>query len=399
MLTEVYMPKLGQTMEEGRIVRWVRSVGDQVAAGEVVLEIESDKSVFEVEAEGGGVLRKIFIGEDQTVPVATTLAFIADPDDEIPDEPLTPVCQQGGGTTMPPVDKDRAELSTDQRIRATPVAKRLAREKGVDLSKVEPADPGGTISLRDVENYLSARSAPSGAERRGDFLEIQGVYEIAAEEDLSSLRKRMAQRLRTSVESALHVSSVIEIDAASMKEYLTHQSTAAEAKITYTDILVKSAAMVLKDLRQLNATCDGQTVRYLRNINIGVAVAVPNGILVPVIRDADSKTISEISRELRTLADRARSGKLAPEEYSYGTFTLSNLGMFEVESFTSIINPPEIAILGIGAILDRPRIVDGQIAIRPVFKATLNIDHRVADGVLAARFLSSLKAFCEKFDG
>lgn len=391
------MPKLGQTMTEGRVVRWLKSEGDSVKKGDIVVEIETDKSVFEVEAAGGGVLRKIFVEEDQTVPVATTLAYIADPDEEIPKEPKTPIAKKPDQSEVSVIPEPTAHVLASPRVR------RFAKEKGIDLSKVKSSDPRGIISVKDVEEYIvtqsSARSSGQGKEFR--FPEVAGVYELEKEEPMSVLRKRISERLRMSVQSALHVSSTIEIDAISMKKYLTGQAAdtvdQSQIKITYTDLLVSLVARVLREMPQFNATCDGQNIRYIKNVNIGVAVAVPRGLMVPVIRNADQKTIPEISRELRTLAEKALSGKLTPEEYSYGTFTISNLGMFGIESFTSIINPPESAILGVGVITDQPRVINGQIAICPVFKATLNIDHRLVDGVLAAQFLNKLKIFCEEY--
>jgi len=396
MLTEVFMPKLGQTMTEGRVVRWVKLEGDKVKKGDIVVEIETDKSTFEVEAGGDGVLRKIFVEEERTVPVATTLGYIADPEEEVPEEPITPAVSEPEQKEVP------AAPGPAGQVLASPRARRLAREKGIDLSKVKSSNPEGIISLEDVEAYIAAR-LPAGSEDTGKepaFVEVAGVYELEKEEPMSVLRQKISERLRVSVRSALHVSSMIEIDATGMREYLSGRAadTAGESqvKITYTDLLVGLVAKVLGEVPQFKATCDGRNIRYIKNINIGVAVAVPNGLMVPVIHNADRKTIPEISAELRALAEKARSGKLTPEEYSCGTFTISNLGMFGIESFTSIINPPESAILGIGAVMDRPRVSNGQVTVRPVFKATLNIDHRLADGVLAARFLDKLKVFCEE---
>ena len=253
-----------------------------------------------------------------------------------------------------------------------------------------------------MEEYIASQPSARPGDRAKEltFPEVPDIYEIEKEEPMSAIRKRISERLQISVQSALHVSSTIEIDATRMREYLTGHATVTadkpQIKITYTDLLVNLVAKVLREIPEFNATCDGNNIKYIKNINIGVAVAIPNGLMVPVVRNADSKTIPEIAIELRTLAEKARSGKLIPEEYSYGTFTISNLGMLGVESFTSIINPPESAILGVGAIIDRPRVIDGKITVRPIFKVTLNIDHRIADGVLAAQLLNKLKSFCEE---
>lgn len=387
MLTEVYMPRLGQTMEEGRVVRWLKSVGERVTRGEGVVEVETDKSVFEVEAEGDGVIRKIFVQEDQTVPVAATLAFIAEIDEDVPDAPFTPA----GGQTL---GEKIVQTSTPQvpsqapagQVQASPAARRLAKEKGIDLSSVTGTGPGGVISVEDVEKHLAGSA----------FGEAAGVYEFERREPMSSLRKRIAERLKASVDAALHVSSTVEIDAGGIKDRLEELGDEPGCKVTVTDLLVSMVAQTLRDVPVLNSTCDGQNISYIRNVNIGVAVAVPDGLLAPVIKNADKKSVLEISSELRSLIERARDGSLLPGDYSYGTFTISNLGMLGVESFTSIINPPETAILSVGAIVERVRVIGGQAVVRPVFKATLTIDHRVADGVIAAKFLGELKSRCEE---
>ncbi|OFX15778.1 MAG: hypothetical protein A2Z18_10540 [Armatimonadetes bacterium RBG_16_58_9] len=387
------MPRLGQTMEEGRLVRWLKSVGDPVAQGEGVAEVETDKSIFEVEADADGVLRKVFVQEDETVSVGTTLAYIAASDEEVPDLPMTASVSSAGTepteTQAVAAPSAGGASSAAAGVKASPAARRLAKENDVDLAGVTGSGPGGVISAADVENYLRQSRRPRGPAN------VEGVYEVEKSVPMSSLRKRIAERLRQSVDCALHVSSTVEIDAAGVLDYANELSGKAGAKITVTEVLVSLVAQVLRDVPQFNSTCDGQNITYLRNVNIGVAVAVQDGLLVPVIRNADKKPVPEISSELRVLIEKARNGILAPEDYSYGTFTISNLGMLGVESFTSIINPPECAILSVGAIVERVRVVGGQATVRPVFKATLTIDHRVADGVIAAEFLGKLKTRCE----
>jgi pyruvate dehydrogenase E2 component (dihydrolipoamide acetyltransferase) len=379
-------------MEEGRIVRWLKSVGDAVQKGDPVLEVETDKSVFEVEAEGSGILRVALIGDDQIAPVGRTLGYIADPDDEIPHQAPAPAVSLAAASEPTPKSESRPVRSTE-RIRVTPLARRIAEEHGVDLAMVRASDPGGAISVKDIEDYVASLAVELSAS--APKREVAGVYEIEAVEPMSSLRKRIAARLRSSVDTALHVSSTLEVDASALREYAQELSNESGTRVTVTDLVVSQVAQTLTKIPQLNVTCDGEKVTRIKNINIGVAVAVPDGLLVPVVRNADAKSEAEIAIELRSLIDKAKNGGLVPEDYSYGTFTVSNLGMLGVENFTSIINPPEVAILSVGAILDRVRVINGQAMVRPVFKVTLNIDHRVADGIIAAGFLNEFKRRCE----
>lgn len=399
MVTEIFMPKMGQTMEEGRVIRWLKQEGDRIEKGEAVLEVETDKSTFEVEANGPGVLRKIIVQEEEMVPVATILGFIGEPDEKIPEieSKIDTVEMKPNNDTKAKSNQADVGLIKDStvisgEVKITPRARRLAREKGLDLSKIIPSRDSGVISVEDVETYLRNLESIQTDCVQG----VPGVYEIERIEKLSHPRVLIGERLRESLNTVVHTSATIEIDATNMRaqlEKLTNENSGI--KVTFTSLLVYFVSRILHEVPVYNATCDGKEIKYIKQINIGIAASSPSGLVVPVICDADKKTVVQISKELTELVLKARDGQLSKDNYSYGTFTISNLGMMGIVEFTSIVNPPESAILSVGATIDRPVAEKEQIIIRPIFKVSLTYDHRIAYGIHVADFLNKLKKICE----
>lgn len=388
---EVYMPKMGQTMSEGTIISWHKNEGDYVKKGDVLLEAESDKSIFEIVAEEDGVIKKIFYKEGEVVLVNTTLAYIGGEDEEIPvalessdtsrDDNLNSALDNANNKVQ-----SEDEKTENNKLIASAGVRKMAKEKGIDLSKVEPSEVDGVIRFKDIKNYLKSQS-------------YEEDYQIIKEESISFLRKRTGEKLQKTARLIPHTTSTIEINALSMREYLKNDRlqnrNSKQIKLTYNDIIITSVAKALREVPEINVIFDGKKIKYIKNVNIGVAVATEKGLVAPVIKNADLKSITEIAVEIKTLIDKAHSGKLLPKDYEHGTFTISNLGMFNIDSFTSIINSPESAILSVGAIVDRAWVINGEIRVCPIFKATLNIDHRILDGLLVAKFQNKLKEVCE----
>jgi len=359
LVTKVMMPRLSLTMKEGTVVQWFKKKGERVEKGEPVVEVLSDKVTYEVEAPASGVVRKILAEEGVDVPVAETLAIIT-----APDEPLPEV----EAVAEAPVER------VEERILASPAAKRLAREYGVDLAQVRGTGPDGRIVEEDVRRFVEETK---GALR---------VREIIA---LTGIRKTAAERVSLSIRTAPHSTITMEVDmskAAKLRE---------ELEVSYTDMLVKAVAKALTEHPVMNSTLERDQIKIFADVNVGVAVATEKGLVVPVVRNADKKEVREISLALKELVEKAREGKLAREEISGGTFTITNLGMFGVDMFTPIINPPETAILGVGRLVERPVVVDKDIVIKPVMQLSLSFDHRVVDGVPAAQFLQRVKQVLE----
>ncbi len=376
MATEIIMPKLGQTVEEAKIERWVKKEGEEVKKGDVLLEVTTDKATLEVESFGRGILKKILYGEGETVPVTSVIGFLGDRDEEIPEE-LISGAKKGGekkpapasGGEKPSVEEEKEPEKKAAGIIASPLAKKIAREKGIDLSKVKGSGPRGRITKEDV---LSAEKPPAAAPESG----------IA---ELTPMRKAIAGQMSRSKREIPHYYLTIEAD---MSEVLKKKN--AGGGVSITDYLISAVAKCLAEHPQMNAHWEDGKIRRFGEVNLGIAVAVPEGLIVPVLRDADKKSVQEISAANKKLAARAKEKKLSQDEFSGGTFTISNLGMYGVDSFIPIINPPEVGILGVGTIKQVPVIIDGNIGIRPVMKLCLSADHRAVDGAAAAEFLKTL---------
>jgi pyruvate dehydrogenase E2 component (dihydrolipoamide acetyltransferase) len=500
----VVMPKMGDTMEEGKILQWRKNEGDTVAKGDALAEIETEKVNIEAESFAEGVLRKILVQAGQSVPVGAPIALVGKPTEAIPPEfsdgpsaekqsetpekapspaltsaetpssaPGRPTYGQGqagaapeetaprvvdqpaartaasGGSPSPQapqytpelapigangysspgpngvaartVESTPAQASTAQhsgRVFISPIARRIAQEHNLDVRQIAGTGPGGRIIKEDVEAALSrpyqpqtqptaqptaqpaaqpvAQPAPAQPQ---PFPAAQPGEEYEAV-PLSNMRRTIARRLQQSMQTTPHFYLTISVETMELAKLRAQVNSYTEqlaepVKVSYNDLIVKAVASALRRFPQVNVSYAGDQLFFKKHINIGIAVALEQGLIVPVIRDADKRSVSEIAREAQRLAEAARSGKLKPEEFSGGTFSVSNLGMFGIEDFTAVINPPEAAILAVGAIMPSPVVVDGQLAIRDRMKLTLSIDHRALDGATGARFLQELKRLLE----
>jgi pyruvate dehydrogenase E2 component (dihydrolipoamide acetyltransferase) len=397
MITKVVMEALSPTMEEGRIAKWLKREGDAVKAGDVLAEVETDKAIMELPARGAGTLRKILVGDGETTQVGSLVAVIAEPDEDI--EPVVGQKGQGGqegqGGRKEPAGSSALAAAPaltapgreeGARIKASPLARRVAGERGLDLRGVEGSGPGGRIIKRDVDSAVPAPAALTAA----------GGAEGWEDVPLSQLRKTIARRLTLSLAPIPHFFLTAEIDMERAAEARDALNAAADVKISFNDIVVKVVAMALRQHRACNAWWQQDVIRYFRDVHIGMAVAIEDGLITPVIRHADRKSLRAIATESRALAERARARKLTPEEYTGSTFSISNLGMFDIAEFTAVINPPEAGILAIGAITPTPVARDGAVTIRRRMRVTMSCDHRVIDGATGARFLQTVRQMLEQ---
>jgi pyruvate dehydrogenase E2 component (dihydrolipoamide acetyltransferase) len=410
MAYRVTMPQLGYDMTEGAVARWRKREGEPVQRGEVIAEIETDKATVELEAFSSGVLRKILLPEGQRVPVGTLMAVIADPN-----EPIDDILREAGVLQpAPAAPAQPAEAPTEAhpaappaeevRVRATPVARRLAEELGIDLRQVKGTGPEGRITREDVEAYAArlreqaapAAPAPPRVEAPAPAAPPPAVPE-AVEEPLSRMRQTIARRMTESKQQAPHFYVTVEVDmteAMRLRAQLNAQLE-EEARLSVNDLIIKAAAKALTKFPRLNSAFAGDRLRVFKAVNIAMAVATTDGLLAPVVHDAVGKSIFEIARETKELARRAREGHLRAEDQVGGTFTVSNLGMFDVENFAAIINPPNAAILATGSVQRRPVVRGDEVVVADVMKATISVDHRVTDGAEAAQFLGEFKRLLE----
>ena len=428
MATKVIMPKLSPTMEEGQISRWLKKEGDKVSMGEPLAEIDTDKATMEMQALGNGVLRKILINEGQSAPLGQLIAVIGEPDEDIAallsEAPAQPQLQEQKETDVPPKAPDATQpqpqlqeqkeadrppsapnlapangrqpqgsstASGTGRMIVSPLAARMAAEAGIDLRSLQGSGPNGRIIKRDIEAVISkpkAAPAPSYVQQAG-----ASAYR---DEPASQIRQTIAKRLVTSIGPVPHffLTTEIEMDrAAEMRKGIN--ALDPDLKISINDIIIKVAAAALIQHPQVNASYQEKIVRYYEQADIGVAVAIEDGLITPVVRAADQKSLSQIAGEVRELAERARSKRLKPEEYTGATFSVSNLGMFGIDEFTAVINPPEGAILAIGAMSAKPVVRENEIVIRQMMRVTMSCDHRVIDGATGAKFLQTFKKILE----
>jgi pyruvate dehydrogenase E2 component (dihydrolipoamide acetyltransferase) len=428
MAVEVKLPRLGQGMEAGTIVRWLKSEGDQVAKGEPLYELDTDKVTQEVEAEADGVLLKIVI-PDGEVDVGTTVAVIGAEGEEVavsapggepvetesteeaaePPAPVEarPTAEENGKEQEEPTPAPRDEVpqgdgagtpaaapstptsgARPERVKASPLARRIARERGVELGGVTGTGPDGRIIAEDIEQAAAASKAPAEAAA------AQAQPEIVP---LTSIRKTIARRL-TEAWQAPVFQLTVTADASELaltRERMVELIREGDAKPTVNDVLTRLAAAALMRHRPVNAQFVEGEIHRFPAANVGIAVATPSGLVVPVIRDADRRSVLEIAAVRADLVSRAREGKLQLADLEGGTFTISNLGMYGVDQFIAVLNPPQVAILAVGAIEDRPLVVDGELIVAPALTMTLTCDHRAIDGSEGAEFLRTLKAFVE----
>jgi len=447
MATKVVMEALSPTMEEGRLVKWNKNEGDAVKSGDVLAEVETDKAVMELVARGDGVLRKRLANEGDASPVGTLLAVIANADENIdsivgsaaaPAAPATPAAasaakpapsQSQGEASTPPPQKAAAQSSAPPsaappsapqrpapprpsgppaaprgngtarpgapagggRQRTSPLARRLASEKGIQLGGIQGSGPGGRIVKRDIENAKATGGAgrSAAAERlaaEGDFKDVP----------LTQIRKTIARRLSESNGPVPTFFLTAEFDASRAAEMRTQLTEMGDQyKVSFNDIVIKAVALSLAEHPEVNAHWLGDKIRHFNRIHVAMAVAVEDGLITPVLFDADRMSLWEISGKARDLAKRARDRRLMPEEYTGATFTVSNLGMFGIDQFTAIINPPEAGILAIGGVEEKPVVVDGTLEVRSRMRVTMSCDHRAVDGATGAKFLQTVRGYIE----
>ncbi|MGH9872387.1 MAG: pyruvate dehydrogenase complex dihydrolipoamide acetyltransferase [Pyrinomonadaceae bacterium] len=436
MATQVIMPKLSPTMDEGQLSRWLKKEGDKVSMGEPLAEIDTDKATMEMQALGSGVLRKILIQEGESAPLGQLIAIIGEPDEdisalmaqagsnqapktaapaELTKESDAPVAEKaapravGNASGNGSQEAAQPEASSRGRLIVSPLAARMAAESGIDLRSVSGSGPGGRIIKRDVEELISGgKSATTAAAAQAPQRHLRAVesspFQKSAnaqasayrDDPASEMRRTIAKRLVTSLGPVPHffLTTEIEMDrAAEMRKGINELDP--ELKISINDIIIKVAAAALMQHPQVNASFQDKVVRYYEHADIGVAVAIEEGLITPIVRATDQKSLSEIAAEVRDLADRARHRKLRPEEYLGATFSVSNLGMFGIDEFTAIINPPEAAILAIGAMSPKPVVRNNELVIRQMMRVTMSCDHRVVDGATGAKFLQTFKKILE----
>ncbi len=415
MITRVVLAKLSPTMEEGTVVTWSKQEGDAVKVGDVLAEIETDKANMEMEALGTGILRKVLVPAGGKAPVGTLIGVIAGEDEDIagvlaeaeaaakaapepaPEAaakapaPVAPTPAPAARAPAPVVPSATAALGG--RIKASPLARAMAARSNVPLESVAGSGPGGRIIKRDIEGHLAAPPAVSSA-APGPKVPVPSVTP-GTEIPHSNIRRTIARRLAESKFGAPHFYVTVEIamdDAVSLREQLRR---AEGIKISFNDLVVKACAKALTRFPTVNASWAEDRIITHAGVHVGVAVAIPDGLITPVVRDADRKSVAEISGEIKELAKRARDRKLKPEEFTGSTFTTSNLGMFDVTEFTAIINPPESCILAIGAVRKAPVVVEDRLAVGRRMNVTLSCDHRVVDGALGAQFLAEVRRLLE----
>jgi pyruvate dehydrogenase E2 component (dihydrolipoamide acetyltransferase) len=396
MITLIEMPALSSTMRRGKVVKWHKREGDFVEKGEILFEVETDKVNVEVESLASGFLRKILLDEGIEVPTNTPIAIIADS----MDEDISSVTEAKPSVSVSPGEEEPEETELGiSKPKISPLARRIAEQEDIDIQTIQGTGPGGRITKQDVERAIAKRSqTPVGEIKAEVESEIQPEIEGYEDIELTKTRRVIAQRLQKSKVTAPHFYVNVTADATAitrLKEDSVKRSDKPADKTTFNDILIKIASQALKEFPIVNSSFLEDRIRVHRAINIGVAVAVDDGLVVPVVRNADRKSISQISHEVTELARKARNKKLLPDEYRGGTFTITNLGMFGVEGFHAIINPPESGILAVSAIIQKPVVMEGEIIIQPCVTLSLSVDHRVVDGSVAAQFLARIKELVE----
>lgn len=398
----VRMPRLSDTMTEGTVAKWHKKVGDAISEGDLLAEIETDKATMEFESFQEGVLLHIGVEEAATAPVDCILAILGEEGEDVQaliDADAAPVAEEVKEEKLAaaPVQEEKKEVlkaalapapvvaskSADGRTKASPLAKRLAEEKGVDITKIAGSGDGGRVIKRDVDNYQAPAESSVAYEER------------YTEEPISQMRKTIARRLSESKFTAPHFYLSISVDMDNAIAARKAINALPDTKVSFNDLVVKASAMALREHPIVNSSWRGDVIRRNQHVNVGVAVAVEDGLLVPVVRYTDTKSLSDISGEVKDFAQRAKDKKLQPADWEGSTFTISNLGMFGIEEFTAIINTPDACILAVGGINQVPVVKDGQVVPGNIMKLSLSCDHRVVDGASGAAFLNTLKTYLE----
>jgi len=425
-MADVIMPKMGDAMTEGKVLTWRKEVGDKVAQGEAIAEIETDKVNVDIEAEEAGTLVEIVVGEGQSAPVGAKIAAIGAPGAKPaakPEEassrlaegkpaeapgrpaPAAPAAAKPGtaaAATQPaaprstPAGLPTGAPVTDGRIKASPLAKKMAEEKGLDLSRVRGTGPEGRITKEDVEAALATQPGAPAAPATPMAPGAPAAEYV--EQAPTRMRATIARRMVESKQQVPHfyITSEVTMDEALRARQQLHATLGEEHRVTVNDFILRAAALALRQFPNLNAAFVNGTIRHFTRVNLAIAIALPEGLIAPVLRDVDQKSIPQIGAEAKALAERARGGHLKPQDYEGGTFTVSNLGMFDfVESFIAIINPPHAGILAVGAAQPRAVVRNGQLSIASIMKLTISADHRVTDGAEAAQFVGEVKRLLE----
>ncbi|HYU36351.1 MAG TPA: dihydrolipoamide acetyltransferase family protein [Gemmatimonadales bacterium] len=410
------MEALSPTMEEGRVVKWHKRDGDPVKTGDTLAEVETDKAVMELVARADGVLRQIAAAEGQTVAVGSVVAVIASPGETVgatvaaaPPPAAVPSGsgkRETGNVAIAPAPAPAAVASVPAdatRVKASPLARRIAKEAGVDLKLVAGSGPGGRVVKKDLERAPSPGASAAPAATAAATFPVSRVpfpdRTGAAYDDvpLTQIRKTIAKRLATSLGPVPHFFLTTEVDMERANEArdALNKQLGDQGKVSFNDIIIKATAHALTKHPACNAWFQEDHIRYWHEVHIGMAVAVEDGLITPVIRNAGLKSLADIGREARELAERARNRRLQPNEYTGATFSVSNLGMFDIDQFTAVINPPEAGIIAVGSIVQKPVVVDGQLGARRRMRITMSCDHRVIDGATGAAFLRTLKQMLE----
>jgi len=427
MAKKIVMPKLGLTMKEGKLAKWYKQEGDQVQVGDKLFSIETDKITNDAEATEAGILRRIIVQDGQTVPIMEPVGIVAGADEDI-SSLLSEVPETSSDKTVEKVQVGKKAPEPEKKIERTgkvkisPVAKKLAEEEGIDFESIQGTGPGGRIVLDDVKNAIEnkgrTKASPAAekmAKEKG--IDISGISSqsrvmkedvlradreaqyasMAQPEDrripLTTMRKIIGERMSESAHTAPTVNFTISVDMTNLKAL--REELKSERSLTYTDLIVKVTSLLLLEHPYLNCSLDGEEIILRNYVNMGVAVALEDGLLVPVVKNAHMKKLGVISDEIKDLSYRAKTNQLLTDEIEGGTFTITNIGMFGIESFTPIINQPESAILGVNAIIDTPVVVGGCVCTKPIMKLSLTADHRTVDGAVAAMFLARLKEMLE----
>lgn len=442
-MAEIIMPKMGDAMTEGKVVRWYKKQGDAVKKGEPLLEIETDKVNLDLEAEEDGPLGEILVQEGSMVDVGTVLAVIggeaparsakkkepapeekekAEPAEAAPEEKSEPkkeaepraekrddAAKQSAPAAEAPSEKKvekseaPAPAGDGKHVRSSPLARKMAGELGVDIASVSGSGPAGRVVAADVKKAAEGGSKPAAApsaqaapaaEKKAALPEFRKLKDETI--PLTAMRRTIAKRLAESIGPIPHFFLTIEADVTELQKVREQLSEISGAKLSINDFVVRAMALAIHHHPLVNASFTADAIEQHGNIHVGIAVATPEGLITPVIRDADQKSVDAIAAEVRDLAGRARNRKLRPDEYQGSTITISNLGMFGIEEFTAVINPPNVAILAIGAALEKPVVVNGRIRVREMMKITMSCDHRVVDGAAGAQYLQTLKVYLEQ---
>lgn len=430
MATPVTMPKLGLTMNTGVISRWNKKEGESVVKGEILMVVATDKLTFDVESPEAGTLLRIIVPEGKDVPVGEVLAYLGQVGEAVPGAPAPEASGAAPVQAVPAASAEKTSVRSalPAGLRATPLARKIAREEGIDLSAVAGSGPEGRIVRKDVEAFAASspesrkvKTSPAAAKAaadlgvdvssiaadgrvmKADVLKAASPASVkAAPMDvrlpLTPMRKVIAERMSLSRATIPSVAYDMDVDFTALAEFrakVKAEGAKRGVKISYNHILMKICAAAVKDVPLANSSFDGDAILLHGNVNIGLAVAVDGGLLVPNVKAVQEKSLLEIAEETERLVEQARSGKLALEDMQGGTFTITNLGMFGTRSFTPIVNPPEACILGVNAVTEKPVVVDGAVAIRPMSVLSLVADHRILDGAEAARFLARIRELAE----